>query len=418
MKIKEPTRMIIKRFSISVFLMGTLLIGQAVWAATYYVDRNLPGSDSNNGTSETTPFLTISKCASLMVAGDTCLVKNGTYAEVVTSVRSGTAGAPITFKNYPGHAPVLDGSNAIAIMICLNCNGGTPSQTISYVTIEGFEITGGINQGIKAINGDHLVFRHNYMHANGNPGPSEGNGILCRCVSTIIDSNHFSKNGIPTPPYGHGMYLVGHNYTVINNISDQNQGTGAQCAGYPFNSASMPDINYSGCTGLFANNTFAYSQQATGLVLWNNGIAPIVTVRNNIFYENGQLSSGDTQGIVIYPGVSAVITNNVSYATLPGRTGFISADNIANCVGCTISGNSTTTNPTMVNAPTTAPTSPDFHLAAGSVARGFGVNLTANGITTDFDGIARPASGAWDVGAYKFPTETTQVTAPQGLRVQ
>ena len=42
----------------------------------------------------------------------------------------------------------------------------------------------------------------------------------------------------------------------------------------------------------------------------------------------------------------------------------------------------------------------DYHLAAAdTVARGAGVNLTASGITTDIDGDARPATGAWDIGA-------------------
>lgn len=42
----------------------------------------------------------------------------------------------------------------------------------------------------------------------------------------------------------------------------------------------------------------------------------------------------------------------------------------------------------------------DYHLAASdTVARGAGINLTASGITTDIDGDARHATGAWDIGA-------------------
>lgn len=51
----------------------------------------------------------------------------------------------------------------------------------------------------------------------------------------------------------------------------------------------------------------------------------------------------------------------------------------------------------------------DFHLAAAdTVARGAGVNLTSSGITTDIDGQARPATGAWDIGAdqYTAPPST------------
>lgn len=42
----------------------------------------------------------------------------------------------------------------------------------------------------------------------------------------------------------------------------------------------------------------------------------------------------------------------------------------------------------------------DYHLSpADTVARGAGINLTASGITTDIDVDARPATGAWDIGA-------------------
>lgn len=53
----------------------------------------------------------------------------------------------------------------------------------------------------------------------------------------------------------------------------------------------------------------------------------------------------------------------------------------------------------------------DYHLAAAdTVARGAGVNLTASGITTDIDGDARPASGAWDIGADQYVAATPPVT--------
>lgn len=67
-------------------------------SATYYVAKN--GSDSNSGT-EVAPFLTITKAVSLIQAGDTVLVKTGTYEESIPEITvSGTANAPITFKTY------------------------------------------------------------------------------------------------------------------------------------------------------------------------------------------------------------------------------------------------------------------------------------------------------------------------------
>lgn len=64
------------------------------------------------------------------------------------------------------------------------------------------------------------------------------------------------------------------------------------------------------------------------------------------------------------------------------------------------------------------------HLLAGSPAIGMGVNLTSLGITalnSDINGVARPVSGAWDLGAYNFSNSSGDLTAPVapvGLIVQ
>ncbi|MGP3982414.1 right-handed parallel beta-helix repeat-containing protein [Streptomyces sp. KR80] len=75
-------------------------------ATTYYVAPT--GNDANAGTSAAAPLRTISRCAALAVAGDTCQIAAGTYRETVTPPRSGTAGAPITFTATPGDYIQLD----------------------------------------------------------------------------------------------------------------------------------------------------------------------------------------------------------------------------------------------------------------------------------------------------------------------
>ena len=81
-----------------------LVFPQMAWATTYYVGTT--GSDSNPGSSGSR-FLTINKCHSVMVAGDTCLVGDGTYTDadgdgrtfVTTNGHNGTSGSPITIKS-------------------------------------------------------------------------------------------------------------------------------------------------------------------------------------------------------------------------------------------------------------------------------------------------------------------------------
>ena len=106
--------LLLKMLVMSICTIAFLLIfqgpGSKVYAATYYVDQNAAGaSDSNPGT-EALPWLTISKAASTLTAGDTVYVKEGVYREFVRPANSGTAGKPITYEAYPGDPVVITGN--------------------------------------------------------------------------------------------------------------------------------------------------------------------------------------------------------------------------------------------------------------------------------------------------------------------
>lgn len=75
-------------------------------AATYYVATN--GNDSAAGTF-TTPWRTIQKAATTMLAGDTCLIRGGVYREAVVPANSGTAAARITYRAFTGETAVING---------------------------------------------------------------------------------------------------------------------------------------------------------------------------------------------------------------------------------------------------------------------------------------------------------------------
>lgn len=102
---------------------------------TYYVSTS--GNDNNAGTLSA-PWRTIQKAANTVAAGDTVQVRAGTYNEIVTMKTSGNATSGyITFQNYPGEAPIVDGT-ALAV-------GGQTGLfslvgTFNYIVIQGFEI--------------------------------------------------------------------------------------------------------------------------------------------------------------------------------------------------------------------------------------------------------------------------------------
>jgi hypothetical protein len=79
------------------FIFGGFLL-PAAHAATYYIDSQ-NGNDSRTTTqaqNASTPWLTIQKCANNAVAGDTCSVATGTYAERVSITTNGGTGNPAT----------------------------------------------------------------------------------------------------------------------------------------------------------------------------------------------------------------------------------------------------------------------------------------------------------------------------------
>ena len=116
----------------------------------YYVS-SINGSNTNDGLSESSPFLTINKGISEVSEGGTVYVMNGTYRNVgygtvdpssntnmnnphvVTINKSGSEVAYITIKNLDGHNPKIefDGRGGIVI-----------SDYMNYIIVEGFEVEG------------------------------------------------------------------------------------------------------------------------------------------------------------------------------------------------------------------------------------------------------------------------------------
>jgi len=102
---------------------------------TYYVDAT-SGSDSAAGTSDSTPWKTISKVnGSSFSAGDSILFKRGeTWREQLTVPSSGSSGNPITFSAYgSGNKPIISGA------ALLSPGGSWTQATIDYIDFQDFE---------------------------------------------------------------------------------------------------------------------------------------------------------------------------------------------------------------------------------------------------------------------------------------
>src|SRR5262249_3050549 len=113
--------------------------------ATYYVSNS--GSDSNSGTSQSSPWKTIARVQSFLGnlrPGDRVLFERGGiwYEQLNVNNVNGAAGLPITFGNYgSGNLPVIDGGGTKSGNTVNGgrdwCIGGSGSR-MSYLIIDGF----------------------------------------------------------------------------------------------------------------------------------------------------------------------------------------------------------------------------------------------------------------------------------------
>ena len=150
-------------------------------------------------------YTTVQACATAMAAGDTCTVFAGTYPETVT-VSAGSTGSPKTLT-------VNSGDTAIVRGFIIN----------SYVTINGFEITGNVAVDcvLLVAGSTQYTVSNNYMH-------SCGVGVHEPWGSTATSYGHIFNNRIAwlcaTPPAPSavgggctGIMINGDHHLVENN---------------------------------------------------------------------------------------------------------------------------------------------------------------------------------------------------------
>ncbi|WP_347840718.1 T9SS type A sorting domain-containing protein [uncultured Draconibacterium sp.] len=112
-------------------IVGVLMLYSfSLQAKNYYVSTS--GSDNNLGTIDT-PFKTITKAATQMVAGDTCFIMAGVYREVINPANSGEPEHPIVFTNYNNDSVVVSATEVLSNWETYNGN----SYKASYKMVLG-----------------------------------------------------------------------------------------------------------------------------------------------------------------------------------------------------------------------------------------------------------------------------------------
>jgi hypothetical protein len=165
------------RASKAAFFLSVCLLATSAQAATFYVCGGSTcgagwgtGSDGNAGTSKAAPFKTIAAGIADLSGGSTLVVGDGVYAESITGMPSGTAGAYTTIQAENDWGVLIDGSRFPDDFV----NGITVNGK-SYVKVQGFRVkmsqSAENNMPVQIAYSDHIKI----IRCSGGYGPIDGN---------------------------------------------------------------------------------------------------------------------------------------------------------------------------------------------------------------------------------------------------
>ncbi|QSJ15827.1 right-handed parallel beta-helix repeat-containing protein [Nostoc sp. UHCC 0702] len=332
--------------------IGSDKLALATSGKTYYVSPT--GNDKNDGLKEDTAFQTLQTVAWKVKAGDTVYIMNGTYTQetnpsqavLLIYERQGTADAPITFKAYPGHKPVIKSSNGYAITISgssyINIEGLTLIGSNDKVTSEYTEeqknnlkdpLTTGVGIAITAssVNGVISQYPHHILIRNNNISKFGGGGIGTQYADYVTIENNVISETTWYSAVGNSAVSMIHNWNTDNNTTDYKMIIRGNVVYNNINYVPRAQVGkiteghgiiidrqmnesipaYTGKT-LIANN-IVYKNGASGIVVY---LSPNVDVVNNTTYQNVQTPSlqetlGEIDAIL---ADNVKVFNNIMYA--------------------------------------------------------------------------------------------------------
>jgi hypothetical protein len=423
-------------------------------ASTYYVSGS--GSDSANGLSIATAFLTLQHAASVTQPGDTVYVMNGTYTnscpscDVLDITIPGTPNNWITYKAYPGQTPIISFNGWEGIFF---------EPTAAYIEVNGFTVIGNnanvtLAQALaQSTTSPNPIFNGNCIASDGRQGTATVrpnhirilNNIISECGgggvgtawsdyvtisgNTIFNSAWYSLYGasaISTWENWNSDSSTGYKMIITGNriygntelvpvfgdkppmITDGEAIIVDSTRNSAYNSTNDPLPPYTGRT-LIANN-----------VIYNNGSSAIevfesdhVDVVNNSSYQNvtnppvsgrGEMNLNQTSDVNVINNIFYSATGQNPVASVPKTTSSITLNYNLYYNG-TIAGdipagpNDLTANPLYFDPADTNPLNVLLTVSPGSPALGSGTSYLAP--ATDFAGNPRPGPGGYDRGAYQ-----------------
>ena len=283
---------------------------------TYYVAPT--GNDSHSGTIDK-PWRTIQHAAETLVAGETVLIRNGTYNEQVSTMRDGDAtDGYIVFSAYPGETPIIDGTG-----VTTGNNGFWVEH--SYIKLFGLEIRNWNDNGIWMWNADHIEISDCEVHDVWyGIGAVDGTHDF---ELNRVEMHHFTGYGFDASPSGGAdCYNGTFNDCIAHTGRDPEQNVDGFCLGhgtqhdFVFNRCEVYDV-YDGFDISARNTTLnrcsAHDCWWSGYKIWQDN----VTLVNCLGYHNNVINvelDWDEE-----PGTTTLLNCNF----VDGRTWNIGSEN-------------------------------------------------------------------------------------------
>ncbi len=409
-------------------LFACVTVASAAVAANYVV--SLTGSDSGTGTAAS-PWRTLQHAADVVSAGDKVTVHAGNYTGFYLDT-SGSAAAPIEFDADPG--VTINQRNATT-------PDGINLESASYVTINGFSVTGMPRAGVRSVGDSDALAK--FVTIRNVTATNNGEwGIFTGFVNDLLIESNTTSGSVDQ----HGIYVSnsGDRPVIRNNISfnnhdngihmngDASQGgdgiiTGAVVTGniiYNNGTGGGSGINMDGVQNSLVANNLLYNNHASGISLYQidggGGSSGDVVVNNTIIEAsdarwalNIQANSANTtvrNNILLNnnPSHGAIDITSDSLTTLSSDYNVVTSrftPNDGNSFQTLAQWQSTTGEDVHSLVATAAQlfanvSGNDYRLKSGSPAVNSGTSSFAP--PGDLIGLPRPAGGDYDIGAYEL----------------
>lgn len=408
-------------------------------ATTYYVSGE--GADTNDGLSPAQAFRTIQHASDLTEPGDIVEIMNGEYGDtsgqgVVRITRSGTLEAPITYRAFHKHTPVIrpvTGWNGISLVgashividglevrgnsdnltledavanasaskatynqNCIHARPAATGEPWSHLTVINSRISDCPGGGVGTTGGDYITIANNIVHSNAWYAVYANSGISVLTPVPVDDSTDYKIKILNNVSYDNESKVK---WIACNCISDGN----GIIVDSTLNARSAGGVDYTGRT-LVANNV-VFDNGGTGIHAYRSAN---VDIFNNTAYLNSRSPAIDNPNISAFVSRDVNVINNVSYA-LPGKSTNSTYNNVnvvydyntywGGVAPAVLGEHDQIADPEFVNA-SVDPEVADFRLRRGSPAGDSATTLTQ--VVDDLDGKKRPSGSAYDRGAYEL----------------